>query len=341
MGLTTSMMDTDFHWKYDDEPHASRRKEIMAKYPQVKELFGPEPYMRYLVPLIVLFQLVTSYYICQLPGPIMFLFGYVLTGTLNHTLSLAMHEIAHNMAFGHSRPMANRIMGFISNIPLCTPSSITFKKYHLDHHRYQGDNLMDVDIPTHLEGYLFFNALTKIIWVILQPFFYAIRPLFMNPKPMENLEMANYLFILGTNCLIYNYLGGWVLFYMFASSVMAMGLHPMAGHFISEHYCFIKGQETYSYYGPLNILAWNVGYHNEHHDFPYVPWSRLPAVKALAPEYYEMPSYDSWSGVVYKYIMDPTIGPYSRVKRNIKGAPGNDAATGKPVVANGDIKKVD
>ena len=43
--------------------------------------------------------------------------------------------------------------------------------------------------------------------MILQPFFYAIRPLFMNPKPMENLEMANYLWILGTNCLIYNYLG--------------------------------------------------------------------------------------------------------------------------------------
>lgn len=96
-----------------------------------------------------------------------------------------------------------------------------------------------------------------------------------------------------------------------------MGVHPVAGHFIAEHYVFVEGHETYSYYGALNLVTWNVGYHNEHHDFPRVPGWKLPQVKAIAGEFYDhLPCHMSWSKVLWQYATDPTMGPFCRVRRS-------------------------
>lgn len=59
-----------------------------------------------------------------------------------------------------------------------------------------------------------------------------------------------------------------------------------------------------------------VGYHNEHHDFPSVPWTRLPALRALAPEFYDnLPSHPSWPMIIVNFIRDPNVGIWARVKR--------------------------
>lgn len=300
---------TDFEWVYTEEPHASRRKIILEKYPQIKKLFGYDPNFKWVVTLMVSIQMIMMFVIKDQSWPVLLLAAYMLGGVINHSLMLAIHEIAHNLAFGHARPMANRWFGFFANLPIGVPASISFKKYHLEHHRYQGDEKRDTDIPTYLEAKLFCTTFGKFIWVCLQPFFYAFRPLIVYPKPPMMLEYLNAVIQFTFDGLVWYFLGGKVLGYLCFGSVMAMGLHPVAGHFISEHYMFKHGYETYSYYGPLNWITFNVGYHNEHHDFPAVPGSRLPEVKRIAAEFYDnLPHHDSWSAVLYDFIMDPEVG---------------------------------
>src|SRR5262249_17805538 len=108
---------------------------------------------------------------------------------------------------------------------------------------------------------------------------------------------------------------GWnALLYLLASLFFSIGLHPLGGRWIQEHFTTDPRQETGSYYGKLNLLALNVGYHNEHHDFPWVPWNRLPKIRAAAPEFYDsLRTTNSWSKLWLAFIFDSRYSLYSRV----------------------------
>lgn len=221
-------------------------------------------------------------------------------------------EISH-------RYLANRFFGIFVNLPIGLPISISFKKYHTDHHRYQGFEGLDADVPTDFEAHLFCTTFGKFCWILLQPFFFCLRPLFIKPQPIVKLEIVNAIIQIIFDVIII-YIFGWkMLAYLIIGTLLTMGLHPLAGHFISEHYMFHKGTSTVSYYGPLNWITYNVGYHNEHHDFPSIPGFRLPLVKKIAAEFYDnLPQHHSWTKVIYDFIFDPAMGPYARVKRKPK-----------------------
>lgn len=312
-------MPSEFTWSEEGEPHALRRKEILKKHPEIRDLFGPDIMIMPQVFAVVGFQTCMAYLMgtYDIAWGYLVVVAYCIGGFANHNLFLAVHELAHNLAFDN--PLYNRLLAFVANYPTILPFAVTFQKYHMEHHRGQGEDGVDTDIPSEAEGKFFTNTFLKTIWVSCQLFFYAIRPMLVKPKPPGFWEVANLLSCLAYDLFVYYIAGSKGLWYLALSSILGGGLHPIAGHFISEHYAFEKGYETYSYYGPLNFLVYNVGFHNEHHDFPRVPGSRLSKVKKAAPEYYDnLPFHTSWSGVIWRYITDPTVGPYSRVKRQPK-----------------------
>jgi hypothetical protein len=92
-----------------------------------------------------------------------------------------------------------------------------------------------------------------------QIFFYALRPGFVRMQTPTRWHLYNVIVQLLFDYVLVRTFGIRPLLYLLFSSFFAGSLHPCAGHFIAEHYVWDGlNQETYSYYGPLNILAYNV-----------------------------------------------------------------------------------
>ncbi|KAJ3218899.1 hypothetical protein HDU67_003538 [Dinochytrium kinnereticum] len=316
----------DFLWKMTDEPHATRRREMLKKYPQIRSLMRHEPITKYIVTAEVALQLFLAVYLRDSIQTWQFwLTAYLVGGTLTSSLVLSIHEITHFLAFKSFLP--NKLLACIANLPIVLPFCVDFKRYHMDHHRFQGVDGIDGDLPTTWEGFLLNSTIGKFFFCTFQILFYAVRPkLSATPKAYRMPQTArewlfswftmNYVIQISVMAaIVYNF-GIIPLVYLGVSVLFGGSLHPMAGHFIAEHYVTSPDQETYSYYGWLNILAFNVGYHNEHHDFPNVPWTLLPELRKIAPEYYDMPEVKSWTWTIIDFIRKPGMGPYSRIKRH-------------------------
>jgi sphingolipid delta-4 desaturase len=72
----------------------------------------------------------------------------------------------------------------------------------------------------------------------------------------------------------------------------------------------------------------NVGYHNEHHDFPSVPWNKLPGVRDMAGDYYNHLGYHtSYTKLLFRFLFDKKLSVHSRTARNNRGKAQKAAGT--------------
>lgn len=298
------------------EPHRDRTKAILRAHPEVRELIGRNAASGWAIALIVGLQLALAYALRAQPVWLVFLVAYGVGAFANHALYVLIHECAHNLVF--RRPALNQLASILADIPNVLPAAISFRTYHLKHHAFQGIHELDADLPHHWEARLVGNRTwRKALWLLVFPLFQALRPLRIREISFLNRwTLLNWTTALVVDVALFVWWGPLALVYLLASFFFAIGLHPLGARWIQEHYTVAPPQETYSYYGPANRVAFNVGFHNEHHDFPSIAWNRLPALRGAAPEFYEgLVSHPSWTRLLWRFLVSSEMGLHSRVTR--------------------------
>jgi sphingolipid delta-4 desaturase len=269
--------------------------------------------------LIVGIQTAIAAYSAHLPFWAILLIAYTVGAVADHACFVIVHEAAHNLIF--AAPAANRWAGILANVPLFFPSSVSFRKYHLLHHRWQGNLDYDADLPSPWEARLVGSGpVGKALWFLFFFLFEGIvRPARLKGvKFLDGWTLTNIVVQFAILGLMLHFWGPWSWAYFFLSCAFSIGLHPLGARWIQEHYIFRPGQETYSYYGPANNITFNVGFHNEHHDLIMVAWPNLPKIKAMAPEFYDpLMSHQSWTGLLFRFLFDRKVDLWSRVTRDI------------------------
>jgi sphingolipid 4-desaturase/C4-monooxygenase len=300
------------------EPHYERTRRLLETHPEVRELVGTEPRTAWAIIGIVAAQLGAAWLLRDQAWWVIIIAAYAFGAFADHALWTLIHECTHNLVLRKSSE--NSLLQILANVPILVPAAIAFRRYHLLHHNHQGDEALDADLPSPLEARLVGNGtIRKAVWLALYFVAQLLRvPVLRRVKLVDQWYVANVAVqVVFVPALVLAW--GWTSFaYLLLSSVLAVGLHPVGARWIQEHYLTIPGgQETFSYYGPLNRVAFNVGYHNEHHDLMRVPWTRLPKLRAAAPELYDGLHYHtSWTRLLLRFVFDPTIGLHSRAVRS-------------------------
>ena len=298
------------------EPHASRGRQMLAAHPELRALAGPTPSSAIWTVALVVAQCGLALAVADRGWLVWLPCAYIIGATIDHALWALIHDCSHNLVF-RSRN-ANRLVSIVANVPLVIPSAVSFTKYHLLHHRHMGDMDLDAGVPGSTEAALIgHSAVAKAAWLAGTVFVQGIvRPRRLKVRLLDTWTVVNIVVQFGCMALLAAYAGAAPFKYLVASTVFAIGLHPLGARWIQEHFALRPNQETYSYYGPLNKLCFNVGYHNEHHDMVTIPWSRLPQVRRIAPEFYDgLHSYSSWTGLLLLFFRDRRISLFNYIVR--------------------------
>lgn len=323
-------------------------KRLMGHEPLTKYILTPIV----LLQLVIAYQLRSN----KNNWILMIILSYVVGASANNNIFLAVHEITHNLAFKkplHNKIFAILVNSPVP-LPFAADFGPYHQLHHkfLGDELYDTDipTNFEAHFFSSVPGKLFY-AIFQIIFYVLRPPFISTIPFtkfhFYNIAYQVIFDFV-WIRYVGWHSFMY-----FIFSAFFAGSLHPLSGHFIAEHFLfnidqaiegsKDAFNFTTGPEelfdakqlsnikvsrpdvnfkkeyaleTFSYYGPLNYFVWNAGLHNEHHDFPFIPWSRLWKLNRMAPEFYDpLPRHESWIRAIFDFVFNSDLTLYHRVRR--------------------------
>jgi sphingolipid delta-4 desaturase len=290
--------------------HLDRHRAILHDHPRVRDLFGADPSSAIWAVVLAAVQFAIAVSVARGPVWVALALSLTVGAVIAHALGVLIHEASHNLVFKGG--WKNKALAILANLPHGAPAAIEFRHQHLLHHKYLGDTGdpegRDTQAPTRKEVDVVGHAtVPKLLSFTFGRFFYKARP--ANAVVHDGWYVANIVACVLVDAALVATAGLRPLVYLLVSALVAFGPHVLGARRVAEHLTVRRGQPTNSYYGPLNRVSFDVGYHVEHHDFPAVPWRRMRRLHAMARERYDgLATVPSWARLMARYFFDARLG---------------------------------
>jgi len=297
--------------------HRIRRMEILKKHPEIKKI---KPLPKFVYPIILIVAITLHFatglsialgkihpeFTTWMLGIIALTLAATTGAFFAYTFQQITHEIAHTPK-GGSKLMKLLAIGGDIMVGTSGPNlSLYYFTGHKEHHNNTGDD-GDPDYVLHshwatLPKWATGSRLGRLSWITLFGLFtfefmqiehwigrYQVPHIQKPGKKILVLVALKYAFMAAT----FWFGGIWCFLYFKLAGGFAMGAfgHPYSGFWLMQHLSVPRNgyQPTVSYGGSWiwNWLTFGELYHVEHHDFPWIPFTRIYQVRRAAPEYYE------------------------------------------------------
>jgi len=296
--------------------HRARRQAMLRRYPGLAQLYkrdhGDVVAMSALLLALVALHLVVA---SGVAGPLHALAAAATVGAVcAYGFQALTHELGH---LDRGSPLGV-LAGLLASSLLNFPFAMYYWHYHARHHAHTGASRdRDGDIL-----FLAWHSPPPRLrespagrWLWLSAFALAIYPMFRRAKAELDSPHEAALRFEGAMLLAHGavlaLMGPWALLYVELSCAFALGAcgHPYGHFWLTQHAFALQRkrvpaplrrladtyhvklcQPTLSYTGGSALWHWlNFGElrHVEHHDWPLVPFWRMPAARALAVEFYK------------------------------------------------------